>query len=106
MGNIVILLCVFNSTANPVYNIAYILNYRCHILIHFFRNLQNIETTTADNMNNNKTLEMAQEAVKKFTYIRFTFFDMNGVPRGKVLPAKAALRLLESGISCAIGNFS
>ena len=60
----------------------------------------------ADNMKNNETLEMAQEAVKKFTYVRFTFFDMNRVPRGKVLPAKAALRLLESGIGCAIGNLS
>ena len=55
-------------------------------------------------MNNHNMLETARKAVKKYTYIRFTFFDMNGVPRGKVLPAEAALRFLEEGIGCAAGK--
>ena len=51
-------------------------------------------------------LKAAQEAVSQFDFIRFTVVDVNGVPRGVLLPADVAARSLKAGIGCPIGKLS
>ena len=51
-----------------------------------------------------KQLKEAQEAVSQFDFIRFTIVDMNGVPRGVLLPSDVAAKSLKTGIGCSTGK--
>ena len=49
-------------------------------------------------------LKEAQAALSDYDFIRFTVVDMNGVPRGVLLPADVAAKSLSSGIGCPAGK--
>ena len=49
-------------------------------------------------------LSEAEAAVSEFDFIRFTMADMNGVPRGLLLPADVAAKSLKAGIGCPEGE--
>ena len=51
-------------------------------------------------------LEEAAKAVSKYDYIRFTLTDVNGIPRGLIMPARVVPTHLKAGIYCYAGRFS
>jgi glutamine synthetase len=46
---------------------------------------------------------MSIEAAKRYDYIRLTWPDINGIPRGKVVPRRHAQAALTGGVHSYIG---
>ena len=51
-------------------------------------------------------LRETEAAVKEYDFIRFTTADMNGLPRGVLVPTDLAAKSLKSGIGCFAGKLS
>lgn len=49
---------------------------------------------------------MAFEAARKYDYVRFTWPDFNGIPRGKVVARRNIQAFLKDGINCYMGTFT
>ena len=50
----------------------------------------------------NKTMD---EQLARYDFVRFTFADINGIPRGKVVPKRHATEAMRDGIGAYGGQY-
>ena len=50
-------------------------------------------------------LQATRLKLKDYDFVRFTFPDLNGISRGKLIPARHAVDILEEGTGCFAGKY-